>query len=97
MAVMGTKIRGSSGAARQPDRLPQWNALHARALELRATHLRKLYELDPTRAVRLSLYACGIHLDYSKQRVDDTVLSYLLQIAEQQQVGERRDAMFAGE
>src|SRR5690349_15801302 len=76
---------------------PAWQALAAHAEAMRETSLRDLFEEDPGRAERMTGEAAGLFLDYSKNRVTDQTLQLLVELAEQQGVAERRDAMFAGE
>ena len=45
----------------------------------------------------MAVEACGIYLDYSKNRVTDETLDLLLELAAHQGLRERIDAMFAGE
>jgi len=74
---------------------PEWSALvdgHARDL-----HLRRLFHDDPGRAERYTLDVGDLHIDYSKQRVDDATLDALFAVARAAGVEERRDAMFGGE
>ena len=74
-----------------------WQELEAHADELRALHLRDLFEQDAQRGERLTLEAEGIFLDYSKNRISDETLRLLLELAHERGVARRRDAMFAGE
>jgi glucose-6-phosphate isomerase len=74
-----------------------WQALEAHATELRGAHLRDLFGTDPDRADRLTAEAAGLFLDYSKNRVTDDTLRLLVDLAEQEGLPGRRDAMFAGE
>jgi len=60
-------------------------------------HLRTLFADDPGRADRYVLTVGGLRIDWSKHRVDDSVLAALVETAERSGVAERRDAMFAGE
>jgi glucose-6-phosphate isomerase len=76
---------------------PAFKALEAHYAQLAGVHLRDLFAADPARGERLCAQACGIYLDYSKNRVDDETLRLLVELAEQSGVFERRDAMFAGE
>ena len=69
-------------------------------LQQRATNtpsLKELFRADPQRFEHFSSSACGILLDYSKQRLDTTAKLNLFALARQQKVESRRDAMFAGE
>ncbi len=63
----------------------------------RPAHLRELFATDPGRAERYVVTAGDLRIDYSKHRLDDTVLHALLDIARDRGVEQRRDAMFAGE
>jgi glucose-6-phosphate isomerase len=74
-----------------------WQALERQAEALAGRHLRDLFAENPARAERMSTEGAGIHLDYSKNRLDDRALEGLLALAEEEGVAERRDAMFAGE
>ena len=76
---------------------PAWDALHAHYSEIVGTSLRELFADDPQRGERLSAHACGVYLDYSKNRVTDETLRLLLELAEQSDLEGRRAAMFAGE
>ncbi|HKQ84664.1 MAG TPA: glucose-6-phosphate isomerase [Steroidobacteraceae bacterium] len=76
---------------------PAWAALQANRERIASTHLRKLFADDPKRGERLTINACGIYLDYSKNRIDDETMTLLVQLAEQSGLRARIDAMFSGE
>jgi glucose-6-phosphate isomerase len=76
---------------------PAWWALSAQREQLRQVHLRQLFAHDPNRGERLVAEGAGLYLDYSKQRVTDEVLSYLLQLAEQRELRKRIEFVFRGE
>ena len=76
---------------------PAWAALQAHRERIASTHLRKLFADDPKRGERLTVNACGIYLDYSKNRIDDETMTLLVQLAEQSGLRARIDAMFSGE
>ncbi|MFZ6847807.1 glucose-6-phosphate isomerase [Undibacterium sp. RuRC25W] len=76
-------------------RTPLWCLLQQRATNLPS--LKELFRADPQRFTHFSASACGILLDYSKQRIDTTAKLNLLALARQQNVEERRDAMLRGE
>jgi glucose-6-phosphate isomerase len=76
---------------------PAWAALQAHHAEIARTHLRDLFAADAERGQRLTAEACGIYLDYSKNRVTDDTLRLLLQLADESGLRARIDAMFAGE
>src|ERR1700721_4385355 len=74
-----------------------WQALKRHYEEISGQHLRELFAGDPGRGERLAAEAVGLYLDYSKNRVTDETLALLIQLAQESQVEERRDAMFRGE
>ena len=86
-------------AAEMPDptSLPAWQALTEHQAEVAGTHLRDLFAADPERGQKLVLEACGVYLDYSKNRITDRTLELLLQLVEQTGLRQHIDAMFAGD
>jgi glucose-6-phosphate isomerase len=74
-----------------------WKALERHHGELEKVHLRELFANDPARGDRLSAEACGIYLDYSKNRVTDETLGLLRQLAEECHLSTRREHMFSGQ
>jgi glucose-6-phosphate isomerase len=60
-------------------------------------HLRQLFTEDPERGERLTAEACGLYLDYSKNRVNAETMRLLVELARESEVEQRRDAMFRGE
>jgi glucose-6-phosphate isomerase len=76
---------------------PAWSALAAHAEAIKPQHLRDLFAADPTRGTRLTASACGLFLDYSKNRITDETLTLLLQLAEQSGLAAHREAMFTGQ
>jgi glucose-6-phosphate isomerase len=78
-------------------RLPAWKALAEHNKEIRKLHLRELFAGDATRGEKLTAEGAGLFLDYSKNRVTETTLKLLLQLAEECDLRGRIDAMFRGE
>jgi glucose-6-phosphate isomerase len=76
---------------------PAWRALEAHHREVGARHLRELFAADPERGERMTASGAGLYLDYSKNRVTDETLRLLVSLAGESALGERREAMFAGE
>jgi glucose-6-phosphate isomerase len=74
-----------------------WKELGEHHAQVRDVHLRDLFADDPQRGERLALDACGIYLDYSKNRITDETLRLLLRLAEESGLRERIAAMFGGE
>jgi glucose-6-phosphate isomerase len=73
-----------------------WSALTALKSGF-SPDLRGWFDADPGRATRYSFTAGDLHVDLSKNLLDDDVLARLLELAEQVGVAQRRAAMFAGE
>jgi len=74
-----------------------YKALERHHTEIAGRHLRDLFEQDPGRGERLATSACGLYLDYSKNRVTAETIRLLLDLAEESGVPQRRDAMLCGE
>jgi glucose-6-phosphate isomerase len=77
--------------------LPEWQKVAAHAASLCGTHLRDLFAADAGRGERFVIDACGLHADYSKQRITDETLALLVRLAEACGLRQRIDAMFSGE
>jgi glucose-6-phosphate isomerase len=80
-----------------PTELPAWKALEANRDQITKTTIKELFAADPGRGERLTAEACGLYLDYSKNRVNDETLSLLFQLAREVGLEERREKMFSGE
>jgi glucose-6-phosphate isomerase len=74
-----------------------WLALKAHQKQIRAAHLRKLFEADPKRAERFTVDALGIYFDYSKNRITEKTVKLLLDLARESGLQGHIDAMFRGE
>jgi len=78
-------------------RLPVWKTLTEHSKEITKLHLRELFANDSTRGEKLAIQGAGLFVDYSKNRVTETTLKLLLQLAEESGLRERIDAMFRGD
>ena len=76
-------------------RTPAWAALSDRASGF-IPDLRAWFAADPSRVERLTFDAADLHVDLSKNLVDDGILTSLLALADDVHLGERLAAMFAG-
>jgi glucose-6-phosphate isomerase len=74
-----------------------YKALERHHGDIAGRHLRDLFEQDHGRGERLVAQACGLYLDYSKNRVTDETIRLLIDLAEESGVTQRRDAMLRGE
>ena len=73
-----------------------WRALDSHFPRVASAHMRDLFADDPDRFGRFSLRACGILLDYSKNRVTAETMRLLRGLARESGVMERANAMFSG-
>ena len=76
---------------------PAFTALTREHDALAGRHLRDLFAEDPGRGERLTAEACGLYLDYSKNRVTDATMAALVQLARESGLRTHIDAMFRGE
>jgi glucose-6-phosphate isomerase len=74
-----------------------WTALEAHQKEIASQHLRDLFAADPKRGPQMTLQACGITFDYSKNRATAETFRLLLELANACGLRERIDAMFRGD
>jgi glucose-6-phosphate isomerase len=72
-------------------------ALEAHRAAIATTTLRKRFADDPQRFEKFSLALGDFLLDYSKNLIDQEVMTRLFALAEAAEVEQRRAAMFAGE
>lgn len=72
-----------------------WQALSAHTQNL--PHMRELFATDAARFKNMSLSACGLFLDYSKNRATAETLKLLFSLAKDSQLEAKIKAMFAGE
>ena len=79
-----------------PMTTPAWEALDARA-DAFDPDLRAWFAADPKRAATWTRDAADLHVDLSKNLIDEDVLAELLALAEQTGLLDLRDRMFAGE
>src|SRR5438309_1297898 len=76
---------------------PAWKALQAHHAGIAATHLRDLFAQDPQRGERFTADGAGLHLDYSKSRINDETLQLLLALANECGLRACIDAMWRGD
>ena len=73
-----------------------WNALAEHAESLQDTSIRDLFDAEADRAATYSADGAGWHFDYAKQRVTSETMDLLVALAEERDLGARREAMFTG-
>lgn len=79
------------------NQMEEWAALVRHSDVMRSVHMRELFGNDPLRSARFSLEACGLLLDYSKNRITDETFSLLLALAGAVDLQGQIQAMFNGE
>ncbi len=85
-------------SARYPTDLDAWQALKKHYGDsMRKRHLRDLFARDGKRTDRYTLEAGELLLDYSKSHLNTTTHKLLVKLANEAQVPEAIEAMFAGE
>jgi glucose-6-phosphate isomerase len=79
-----------------PTELPEWRALKVHFSRVARQHLRELFRADPRRVERFTLEACGLLLDYSKNRIGRTTMDNLMALAEARGLRQAIEEMFCG-
>ncbi len=77
--------------------MKEWKALRAHHDELKGMTLKGLFNSDPERAAAFTLYECGIHFDYSKNRVTGRTMGLLFDLAVACGLTREIERMFGGE
>jgi glucose-6-phosphate isomerase len=79
------------------DQTDEWAALQDHWVQVENIEMRDLFREDPKRAEQMSLRACGILLDYSKNRITAESLQLLFDLARVADVDGWRRRMFSGD
>lgn len=74
-----------------------WKNLEVRYEATREVTLRELFAADPDRAGNFSFDAAGLHVDLSKNLLDEETRDALVALAEEIGLKDRVEAMFSGE
>ncbi|MCB1960889.1 MAG: glucose-6-phosphate isomerase [Rhodocyclaceae bacterium] len=77
-------------------RAAAWHRVHAHAEALNKRHMREMFAADADRAARMQARMGPVFVDYSKNRIDETGLSALCELADASHLRRAIDAMFAG-
>ncbi|MEC4089658.1 glucose-6-phosphate isomerase [Pseudoalteromonas rubra] len=77
--------------------LSSWQALTTASEQLKTQHLKSLFEQDATRFDLFSRQISGLLFDFSKQLIDKDTFAQLINLAEQCDLAQWRDKLFAGE
>lgn len=74
----------------------EWQALSAHLEDIWHVHMRDLFRDNPQRFEQFSVRLGDLLLDYSKNRITETTMQRLMDLARFAQVEEQRDRMYAG-
>jgi len=74
-----------------------WLALQEHQQEMKDIHMRDLFDHDPQRFSKFSLFFNDILFDFSKNRIFDKTIALLLDLTGQSNLKARIEAMFNGE
>ena len=74
-----------------------WRNLECVYRRFRSTQMRELFAADKMRGEKYSLHLDNMLVDYSKNRIDDTVMQALFSLARERGVEEKIKAMFKGD
>lgn len=75
----------------------EWDALKAHYREIESVHMREMFAQDSNRFDTFSASACGILLDYSKNRVNSETLKLLTALAARADIAGKAQRMLNGE
>ncbi|MGA7876484.1 MAG: glucose-6-phosphate isomerase [Desulfoferrobacter sp.] len=74
----------------------EWKALQQHYEETKSIHLRDYFAGDPQRGEKMSLEACDLYLDYSKNRINDETVKLLVKLGNAVNLRKQIEDMFAG-
>jgi len=74
-----------------------WENLNNDLERLNGVHLNDLFSKNPNRFTKFSFSKDDLHLDFSKEFIDNSVLDNLIKLAKECDVEQQLDAMFSGE
>lgn len=77
--------------------LPVWQTLCQHQQSVVKLHMRDLFANDPKRFEKYSFHLDDILFDFSKHRITDETLPFLMQVAREADIENWRDKMFSGE
>lgn len=75
----------------------EWQALNAHLEDIWHVHMRDLFRDNPQRFEQFSVRLGDLLLDYSKNRITETTMQQLMDLARFAGVEQQRDRMYAGE
>ncbi|MBN1496260.1 MAG: glucose-6-phosphate isomerase [Spirochaetes bacterium] len=77
--------------------MKEWAALKKHYGEIKDVTLKSMFESDGRRAGKFTVDCCGLHVDYSKNRITEHTVSLLIGLAEACGLKDEIERMFRGE
>jgi glucose-6-phosphate isomerase len=77
-----------------PTKSNAWQKLSQKVSAAKAMHLPEVFRKDPNRAQNMSLSFGDFYLDYSKNLLDAETFAYLLELADECELGKAREQLF---
>ena len=74
-----------------------WKRLEKHAKKMRNVEMRDMFAKDPNRAKKYTLTLGNMTLDFSKNRIDEKTMAYLLGLVKEAKVMKKIEQMFKGE
>lgn len=74
-----------------------WKKLERHYKSFRKVEMRDMFDKDPQRAERFKICLENLTLDYSKNRINERTMKYLLTLAKERKVTEKIEEMFKGD
>jgi len=84
------------GARKEVNKGRAWKRLENHYKSLRKVEMRDMFKKDPQRAERYCISLDSMLFDYSKNRINDRTMKYLLALAKERGLDEKIREMFAG-
>ncbi len=78
------------------DKSRMWKKLVSHCKSMKKEEMRDMFEKDAARAEKYSINFENLHFDYSKNRINDKTLKYLLKLAEDAHLRDKIEDMFTG-
>ncbi len=85
------------GNSAQVNKTRAWKKLVKHYKKMRDVEMRGLFRKDPQRAERYNINLDAMMLDYSKNRITDRTMAYLIALAKTCKLPEKIEAMFRGD
>ena len=85
------------GLKKEINKTLSWKRLENHAKEMRKNEMRNMFEKDPKRAEKYTIRLENMHVDFSKNIINDKTLKYLLRLAKEVKLTSKIDQMFRGD